>query len=297
MKSAELTLKLFRMAAAAIGLVTLAWVAPLARAEGFCPPGHYPIGGGTGGWVGCAPMDGGVGQAESPASVDKFNITAPGLSNYDAKQWSGFLGDLAAGTIASEREALRPDQRPIYDELIKGFWAFGTSRKEAPVPMCTATFWYRRIFLGGGSNGGFMYMDWGGSEAGTMLAFFDQQIPTVRQVGRVRVQLVQDGQTQEVEAFHTTYPGSRSMGMIMMRVPSLQALLSAIVDQGSIELKMDERELNQSKVLITRLRERGRPPTGIYHAVTGRDFREGLSARDALTTCLREQGRLPKSGR
>jgi hypothetical protein len=238
-------------------------------------------------------MDGGVGQAESPASVERFNITAPALSNYDANQWSAFLGDLAAGTIQSEREALRPEQRPLYDELIRGFWAFGTSREEAPVPMCTATFWYRRIFLGGGSNGGFMYMDWGGREPGTMLAIMDQQIPPVRHVGRVRVQLVQDGQTQEVEAFHTTYPGSRTMGMIMLRVPSTQDLLSAIEDQGQIELKMDERELNQSRVLITRMRQRGRPPTGIYHAVTGREFHEGFSARDALTTCLRQQGRMP----
>lgn len=35
------------------------------RAEAnICPPGYYPIGGGTGGWTGCAPMPGG--NSESP---------------------------------------------------------------------------------------------------------------------------------------------------------------------------------------------------------------------------------------
>ena len=258
-----------------------------------CPPGHYEIGGGTAGWVGCAPMDGGVGEGEgeSPASVEKFDITAPALSTHDAEAWSGFLGHVADDTTKSEREALPPEQREMYDELLRGFWAFGKSREGSAVPMCTATFWYRRIFLMGGSNGGFTYMDWGGPEPGTMLAVFDHQLPPVRRVAQVRVQLVQDGETQEVEAFHTSYPGSRHMGMVMMRVPSTEALLSAIEDQGHLELKMDERELTRSTVLITRLRDR-RGPTGRYESVTETDFRDGLAARDALQKCLREQGRL-----
>lgn len=271
------------------GVVLLAALAMPAMA---CPPGHYQIGGGTGGWVGCAPMDGGVAQGESPASVERFNITVPALSTYDANQWSDFLGHVAGQTIESERERLRPEQREMYDELLRGFWAYGTSRQGASVPMCTATYWYRRINLVGGSNGGFMYMDWGGQDPGTMLAVFDHQMPAVSRVARVRVQLVQDGQTQEVEAFHTSYPGSRHMGMIMMRVPSTQALLSAIQDRGRLELKMDERELTRSTVLITRMRDR-RGPTGRYRLVTGRDFHDGLATRDALTACLREQGRLP----
>lgn len=269
-------------------------VAPMSASA--CPPGHYMIGGGTGGWVGCAPMDGGVGQGESPASVEKFDITAPALSTYDADKWSSFLGGIAEESIKSERDALPPEQREMYDELIRGFWVYGKSREGAAVPMCTTTFWYRRIFLTGGSNGGFSYMDWGGAEPGTMLAVFDHQLPPSRRVARVRVELVQDGETQEVEAFHTSYPGSRHMGMIMMRVPSTEILLSAIQDSGRIELKMDERELTRSTVIINRLRDQ-RGPTGRYHMVTGTDFRDGLSAREALRKCLLEQGRLPESAR
>jgi hypothetical protein len=35
--------------------LALFWVTP-AKAEGNCPPGYFPIGGGSAGWEGCAPM-------------------------------------------------------------------------------------------------------------------------------------------------------------------------------------------------------------------------------------------------
>ena len=37
-----------------------------AWAEGRCPEGYFPIGGGNAGWEGCAPMDGGAGGASQP---------------------------------------------------------------------------------------------------------------------------------------------------------------------------------------------------------------------------------------
>jgi hypothetical protein len=41
---------------AALGLWLALVPASPAQAEGNCPPGYYPTGGGTAGWVGCAPM-------------------------------------------------------------------------------------------------------------------------------------------------------------------------------------------------------------------------------------------------
>lgn len=38
-----------------IAAQALLWMAP-AKAEGNCPPGYFPIGGGSAGWEGCAPM-------------------------------------------------------------------------------------------------------------------------------------------------------------------------------------------------------------------------------------------------
>lgn len=38
-----------------------------ATAEGRCPPGYFPIGGGSAGWEGCAPMGGGEDEEPAPA--------------------------------------------------------------------------------------------------------------------------------------------------------------------------------------------------------------------------------------
>jgi hypothetical protein len=276
------------LAAAAV----LAWCWPSAATAQGCPPGHYPIGGGTAGWVGCAPMDGGVGGGTSPASIENLDITAPGLSTYDADAWSDFFADSADQTIEQEREELDPARREAYDALLDGVWGYGKSRPGAPVPMCMAIFMFKRVGLFGSSGGGFMYLDWGGAEPGTVFAFFDHGVPRVRQVARVRVQLEQDGEIQEVEAFHTAFPLIRDMGMVMLRVPSTQALLSSIQDEGNYRLLMDERELTRSTTVIGRMRDR-RGPTGRYQEVTGRTFHGALEARDQLQACLAEQGRLP----
>ncbi len=37
-----------------------------AKAEGRCPDGYYPIGGGNGGWQGCAPVSGGGSAPPNP---------------------------------------------------------------------------------------------------------------------------------------------------------------------------------------------------------------------------------------
>jgi hypothetical protein len=49
-------------------LLTVLLVHADARAEGRCPDGYFPIGGGSTGWEGCAPMgpDAGTGTSEEP---------------------------------------------------------------------------------------------------------------------------------------------------------------------------------------------------------------------------------------
>jgi len=55
-----------------------------ASAEGGCPAGMYPIGGGSGGWSGCAPIPAGGGQADALARP----------------QWSSRWGAIATGNGA-----------------------------------------------------------------------------------------------------------------------------------------------------------------------------------------------------
>lgn len=247
-----------------------------------CPPGHYSIGGGTGGWVGCAPMDGGVGSGQSAPSLQDLEIRAPGLSTYDPKAWADFITHLAQQTIEQERQQVPPHLREVYESLLKGTWMFGQSRPDSRVPMCMASFHTRR--------GGVMFLDWGGPEPATTFSFFGDRIPRVNKVSRVRVRLEQSGTMQEVEAFHTGFPLLPRMGMVMMRVPSTQALLSAIDDVQDYKLSMDERQLWRSTTIIGRLRE-GNAPTGRYHEVSNNTWHSGHSARDSLAKCLKEQGR------
>jgi hypothetical protein len=271
-----------RAALFAVGLAVLFfWLhAPVARA---CPPGHYQIGGGTAGWVGCAPMDGGVGAGNSAPSIEDMNITAPGLSNYDARAWAEFFEHMGQQQIELERSQVKPEHREIYEELLKGLWIYGDSKPGAAVPMCMASFHARR--------GGLMFLDWGGSEPGTMFAFFGNGIPRVGRVKRVRVQLIQSGQTQTVEAFHTAYPILRNMGMTMMRVPSTEALLSSIEDRQDFEFKMDEADLITGRGIGGALKG-NRPPTGRYHRIWKETWHSGHEAREKLRACIqRREGR------
>lgn len=263
-------------------ILSLALVSLAASPAHACPPGHYTIGGGTGGWIGCAPMDGGVGTGHGAPSLQEMEIRAPGLSTYDPKAWADFFRHLAEQTIEQERRQVPPHLRDVYESLLKGTWLFGQSRPGASVPMCSASFHTRR--------GGIMFLDWGGPEPGTTFSFFGDRIPRVRKVSRVRVRLEQSGTLQEVEAFHTAFPLVPRMGMVMMRVPSTQALLSAIDDVQDYKLSMDERQLTRSTTIIGRLRE-GTAPTGRYHEVSNNTWHSGLSARDYLAKCLKDQGR------
>lgn len=260
----------------------------VAQPAAACPPGHYEIGGGTGGWVGCAPMDGGVdlgGESGGGSSIEDMDITAPGLSTYDPEAWSDFFAHMAEQTIEEERRQVPPHLRETYEALLAGTWLFGRSREGDEVQACMASFHTRR--------GGVMFLDWGGSDPGTTYSFFGEGIPRVRKIDTVRVRLEQSGEAQDVEAFHTSHPLPR-MGMVMMRVPSTEALLSAIEDVQDYRLLMDERELSRSTTIIGRWRDR-RGPTGRYHEVSYNTWHSGLTARIYLIDCLREQGRLPSS--
>lgn len=49
-----------------LSLLPAAAIPETAHAEGGCPAGMYPIGGGSGGWSGCAPIPEGPGATQNP---------------------------------------------------------------------------------------------------------------------------------------------------------------------------------------------------------------------------------------
>lgn len=84
----------------AILFFSIMWLpATIAWAEGNCPSGYYPIGGGNGGWNGCAPMSSGSGSGSGPAN--------PGASW--ATRWGAIatdrVGTFGTEGLASKRQA------------------------------------------------------------------------------------------------------------------------------------------------------------------------------------------------
>lgn len=72
-----------------------------AKAEGGCPDGYYPIGGGNGGWSGCAPIPGSGGGAYQPRDPGPMWATKWGAIAVDGTtgKFAGIEG------LSSERKA------------------------------------------------------------------------------------------------------------------------------------------------------------------------------------------------
>jgi hypothetical protein len=228
---------------ATIAVVSL--VPSQTRAEGNCPPGFYPIGGGSAGWVGCAPMDGGVGSGQAaPANnappMINNGVRLPGLSTYDPQKWADFFEEMRQSSLRTHRELLVRKRGEaagkIFDQLYEGVWTVGRSLKGQPTLACAATFWTL--------NGGVILMDWKGEQSGTAMMFFSRFVPHDKKgVKRLRVGLVQSGETQNVEVLASRFPMVPTMGMMFFKVPSSEALLGSIEDTQDFAVQMDGREL------------------------------------------------------
>lgn len=204
------------LTAAGFFLVTFAGLAPAASAEGNCPPGFFPIGGGNAGWEGCAPMGGDDG--------DYYEDDGYGGGNsgplWTPDDWAELARELQAESEAqrAERAAMLSD--PKFQKLSKGYWEFDEkSRKDG---VCTATYM--------SLQGGVILMDWAGSEPGTYLAYFGPDIPPLKNMKRLKLTLIQSGNKQTVRAYQGSVPWDHEMGMVMFAVPGSAALLGAIED-------------------------------------------------------------------
>lgn len=240
-----MSLKPFHLFSILVAVSVAALVPSRVRAEGNCPPGFFPIGGGSGGWVGCAPMDGGVGGGGSnnrpaPPPMADNGVRLPGLSTYDPKKWLDFFEHLRQSSLKSHREALVKRHGEAagktFDQLAEGTWTVGRSPAGQPTLACAASFWTL--------NGGVILMDWKGEQSGTAMMFFAKQVPHDKKgVKRLRVDLVQSGETQNVEVLASRFPLVPSMGMMFFKVPSSEALLGAIEDTQDFAVHLEGREL------------------------------------------------------
>lgn len=78
-------LRLFWSAAVASAFAGMVlFFAGPSRAEGGCPDGYFPIGGGNGGWQGCAPMVGGGDVDPGPQWESRWGAIATGSGAFGA---------------------------------------------------------------------------------------------------------------------------------------------------------------------------------------------------------------------
>lgn len=235
--------------AAFLGLFLIS-LAP-ASAEGRCPPGFYPTGGGDAGWLGCAPMGPmEEAQEEEEASEGGYGGGLPPRNYPSAEE----LQAMAEASIKAEqwREAERMKD-PVYRKLKEGYWYYPEG-EEGRGDVCMATFL--------STKGGAVLMDWAGDQKGTFLAFFGAGIPRAKEIKKMKVTLIQSGERQTVKAFHAPFFSSEELGMVMFAVPSTDALISSIEDLQDFEV----RQSGQTLIL------------GEWHS--------GHEARDYLAGCV-----------
>ena len=89
---------------AAVGITLAAmtlFLAEPSRAEGRCPDGYFPIGGGSAGWEGCAPMGGGRDEDPGPQQETRWGAIATGKGAFGAVE--NAVSKKSAERIAMQR--------------------------------------------------------------------------------------------------------------------------------------------------------------------------------------------------
>lgn len=214
----------------ALAVLTLSLIVPQqAPAQGSCPPGTIP--GGTmvpgqenAGWTACLDV-GGAEDGGDSGDGGGDGVPPP----FDAGEFAKLMAWEKANAEAQEQ--LRMQQDPVYREMKQGTWKFSRSKPSDPRQFCGASF----VQL----SGGVMLMDWGGQHQATYLGFYGGAIPPSNAVKKVRLSLVQSGETQSVQAFHTALPWAKKIGMVIFAVPSTKALLASIEDRQDYAVMMN----------------------------------------------------------
>jgi hypothetical protein len=226
------------------------------QAQGRCPPGYYPIGGGSAGWEGCAPIPGAPEPNYSPNSRPN-----PPNQPYRPPQSDPVQSilNLAFDMIKLvESSAKRVDQLtndPKFHRYHNGGWDFFQSQNNAtPGEYCTAFFW---------KKDGFVRLSGpGGDYKGAFLTFWGKDIPRPEKLEKIKATLSQsDGMPQTVQAFNHFLPGE-VYGAISFAVPTIEMALATMKDVESFDIAVEGKSV--AKV----------------------EWHSGLMARDKLRECV-----------
>ncbi len=221
----------------------------LVRAEGgTCPDGYFPTGGGTAGWVGCAPMDP-FGGGNEEGQEEEAPADTGGGEDGMSMAIGGFVGILSAMTEEIDRLA-----NPADPAVANGAWEVVGSLQK-PGDYCSAIFTQRGV--------GMAMMGPGGSYDGAFLMLFGANIPHPPALTKILVTLNQsDSAPQTVHAFNMAMPGANDYGAVIFVVPSAEAAIEGMTDTLALDVV-----------------HQGQPIVGVaYH--------DGAAAREQLRQCI-----------
>lgn len=181
------------------------------RAEGRCPPGMFPTGGGGAGWEGCAPMGPGESDEEWNAAPPWRPMTPQEQAEYDQY--------LKEGAEARHR-------------LTDGAWEYRRGHGQQGQAMCEARFskMGESIALRATPGPGGV----------AMLTFRGKKVPHPRQPKPIKVTLVQGsgaGQAVSAYSYKQRDLGGYYDGALSFTVPSVEALLASMEDTQPFTVK------------------------------------------------------------
>lgn len=223
-----------------------------------CPEGMMSTGGGTAGWVGCAPIY----DPWQGVSID----ADPTPSWARGPSIDPLAGRIAAATTLFELEAGRtadlqrrlasdPEFARAYRRYTEGDWDLfeQTDRRQ-----CAGLFSREGRIL--------LMFEAGGGEPGALLVFVGRGLPTPAKPRTVKVELRQnqDPQAQSVKAHSYRVPETEH-GALALSVPTMSALLDNMLDQHSFELSLGGQKVFEIA------------------------WREGAATRDALARCVADR--------
>lgn len=229
--------------------------APVMAQHGGCPPGMASIGGGSAGWVGCAPVyDPWQGVAIDPDPTPSW-ARGPSIDP--------LAGRIEAATTLFELEAQRtadlqrrlasdPEFARAYRRYTEGDWDLfeQTDRQQ-----CAALFSREGSIL--------LMFEASGGQPGALLVFVGRGLPAPDRPRTVKVELRQnkDARAQSVKTFNYRIPKTE-YGAVAMSTPTMDALLGNMLDDHSFELSIAGQKVFEIA------------------------WRKGAAARDTLARCI-----------
>lgn len=175
------------------------------RAEGRCPDGMFPIGGGGAGWEGCAPMGPGEGGGEDWNAAPAWRrMTPQEQAEYDQY-------------IKEGGEA--------YDRLHNGAWEYRRFADPQGGTLCEARFskMGESVALRATPRNG----------GAAMLTFRGKKVPNPRKPKPLKITLAQGadgGRPVEAYSYRQRDLGGYYDGALSLTVPSVEAMLASMQD-------------------------------------------------------------------